>query len=221
MLAEYQISVLRHDLRTLAHIEYEEVENELLDHYATLTEQAMANGQTFGQASYEAWVALGEGVGLLQIQEDFVKNVRKQVSDRHKEIVKSYFRWPTIVTTLLICGLLYLLSTVLSPGVLYLIICALFISPGLILLYAVLRRENRHTDSRKLVWQYMNENANLPIFSIHFAKLVDYFVGNKNKPVFFFQEYPAFSAGLACILLIYALTFLQLYQERFYYKIAR
>ena len=41
MLAANQLQILRIDLKDLAGIEYDDVLNELLDHYATLTEQRM------------------------------------------------------------------------------------------------------------------------------------------------------------------------------------
>lgn len=221
MLTESQLSILRHDLRTLAHIEYEEVENELLDHYATLTEQKMVEGQTFDQASCLAWKDLGEGIGLQQIQEDYEKNVRKQISTRHKEIVKDCFRWPTVLGTLLICGLMYQLAFVLSPRTNYIITQLLFVGPGLILLYAMLNKQHRHADSRKLVWQYLHRHANLPFAFLQLSNLLNAFIEKENKPVSFLQAHPAVATGLACVLLIYTLTFLQLYRERFYYRIAR
>jgi hypothetical protein len=219
-LSSKQIHLLRQDLRTMAHIEYEEVENELLDHYATLTEQKMEIGQFFEYASANAWAELGAGAGLQQIQEEFVKNINKQVSNRHKEIVLSYFRWPTLVGTLLLCGLVYHLADILAPKSIYFLMQGLFIVPGLILLYAVIRKQNRYVDSRKLVWQYMGSRANLPMAFLHLTNMLNALLDEDSKPFLLVKSYPEWVMGLICILLIYSFTFLQLYRENFSYKTA-
>jgi len=107
MLTPSQLTVLRQDLHKLAQIEYDAVFAELLDHYATLTEQKMADGQSFEYASAYAWADLGSGEGMQRLQDDYVKAIRQQVAARHKAIVKSYFRWPTIVVTALMAVLVY------------------------------------------------------------------------------------------------------------------
>ncbi|RCR70234.1 hypothetical protein [Larkinella punicea] len=220
MLTPHHLTLLRQDLRTLAHIEYQEVENELLDHYAMLTEQKMETGQVFEYASANAWKELGEGIGLQQIQEEFIKNIRKQISSRHLEILKSYFRWPTVIGTLFICGLVYQLSTVLGPKTIYIVTQFLFLSPGLILIYALVRKEHRHTDTRKLAWQYMNSRANIPTAFLQFNNMLPFFLNNEDKPTPFLLMHPSISTGLACVLLIYTLTFMELYRENFSYKTA-
>ena len=104
MLTLTQLAQLRADLQQLAQIEYDEVLAELLDHYVTLTEQKMVAGLAFADASNYAWQELGSGNGLTQIQDDWERAIKHQIKTRHIEIVKSYFRWPTIVTALLIAG---------------------------------------------------------------------------------------------------------------------
>ncbi|MGM9507909.1 hypothetical protein ACS5NO_09285 [Larkinella sp. GY13] len=220
MLTLHHLTLLRQDLRTLAHIEYEEVENELLDHYATLTEQKIEAGQFFEYASANAWAELGAGPGLQQIQEEFVKNINKQVSNRHREIVLSYFRWPTLVGTLLLCGLVYQLADILSTKSIYLLMQGLFLMSGLILLYAVIRKQNRYVDSRKLVWQYIGSRANLSMGFLHLTNMVNALLDEDSKPFLLVKSYPELVMGLICILLIYSVTFLQLYRENFSYKTA-
>jgi hypothetical protein len=220
MLTSSQLTFLRQDLRGLAHIEYDDVENELLDHYATLTEQKLADGQTFQQASAYAWEELGSGPGLLKIQEDYVKNIRKQISTRHLEIMKSYFRWPAIVGTLLICGLMYQLSSLLAPKTIYIIVVLLLFGPSLVLLYAAIRKQNRHNDSRKLAWQYMNSRASIPMAILQGTNGFGMLLRDDAKMSGLLLDHPVVMVGLGCIALVYALTFLQLYRERFYYKVA-
>lgn len=50
-LTATQLSALRLGLQSLANIEHDEVLDELLDHYAMLTEQKMAEAYAFDEAS--------------------------------------------------------------------------------------------------------------------------------------------------------------------------
>lgn len=113
-LTTHQLNTLRHDLVSLATIEYDDVMAELLDHYASLTEQKMANGLAFDEASKWAWLELGSGVGLQKIQDDYEKGIQQQVKDQHLAIIKGYFRWPMLVTTALVGAVAYLTIPFLS-----------------------------------------------------------------------------------------------------------
>ncbi|MGF7217286.1 hypothetical protein GGR92_003459 [Spirosoma lacussanchae] len=113
-LTTIQLKTLRYDLQELAHIEYHDVLTELLDHYATLTEQKMETGLSFEEASRWAWAELGSGKGLQAIQADFVRNIRRQIRRQHMGVLKSYFRWPTTVLTALVGVITYLVVPMLS-----------------------------------------------------------------------------------------------------------
>ncbi|RRB04531.1 hypothetical protein [Larkinella rosea] len=219
MLTSYQLSRLRYDLRTLAHIEYEEVENELLDHYATLTEQKMAEGHDVEHASSYAWAELGAGPGLNAIQRDFEKNIKKQVSARHLEILKSYFRWPTIVTTVLIGVLIYIVTPFISARTTLIGTYFVVLIPLGILGFSYLKSRELSSSSRKITWAHLNARA---VFIVNiFQMLLGLpFQGDSSARVHFFQTNLTVVGMLECVIVVYLLSFIQLYRENFRYKTA-
>ncbi|GAB3927289.1 hypothetical protein [Larkinella terrae] len=219
MLTPHQLAILRQDLRTLAHIEYEEVENELLDHYATLTEQKMAEGHDFEQASSYAWAELGAGAGLNAIQRDFEKNIRKQISARHLEILKSYFRWPTVVTTVLIGVLLHYITPLIPARFILTGIYFTILTPIGILYYSYLKRRGQGSDSRKIIWTHLNARVAFFVNIFH-ASLSISFQGEGAAKVHFFQTHATILCILECIVIVYLFSFVQVYNENFRYKTA-
>jgi hypothetical protein len=219
MLTPHQLTILRHDLRTLAHIEYEEVENELLDHYATLSEQKMAAGHDFEHASSYAWAELGAGAGLNKIQRDFEKNIRKQVSTRHLELLKNYFRWPTVVTTLLIGALMFVITPILSGKIVIVFLWASVIIPIAVLQYAYLKCKDQRTDSKKIVWESLGRRSGfvLNIVNVTFHLSV---ADDQSKRAEHFQVHTSISAIICFLAILYTLSFIQLYRENFHYKVA-
>ncbi|GAB3897264.1 hypothetical protein GCM10028803_15570 [Larkinella knui] len=220
MLTPHHLTILRHDLRTLAHIEYEEVENELLDHYATLTEQKMEAGQDFEHASAYAWAELGAGPGLNTIQRDYEKNIRKQVSSRHLEILKSYFRWPTVVMTLLIGGLVHKMTPSIPVRFILAGMHITILIPFVIMGISYLKSQDLGNDSRKITWTHLNARAAFFV-NIFQASLSLQFQGDGSAKVLFFQNHAAILSIVESIVIIYLLSFLQLYRENFSYKTAR
>ncbi|WP_421828960.1 hypothetical protein [Larkinella sp.] len=218
-LSEKQLTILRHDLRTLAHIEYEEVENELLDHYATLTEQKMEVGQVFEYASANAWAELGAGPSLNAIQRNYEKNIRKQISSRHLEILKSYFRWPTVLTTLLIALLIYKITPTISTRSIFVGIHITVLIPFGIMGVCYLKSRKLGSDSRKITWTHLN--ARVAFFvNILQSSLSLPFQGEGSLKIHFFQTHTAVLSIVECIVIIYLLSFIQLYRENFSYKTA-
>ena len=116
LLSTKQLADLRHDLTSLATISDDHLADELLDHYATLTEENMATGQSFHEASTAAFHAMGNGIGIQQIQERYERIARHQIRSRHIAIRQSYLMWPTVVTTLFVgASIAYLILAVLPP----------------------------------------------------------------------------------------------------------
>ena len=103
-------------------IKYQDLYEELLDHYILAIEDRMSQGQTFGEAfgevhsdfvnykrplrvwdHYNVWYNDGSGkpeFGLGKLQAEYEESLSGEISKRHWQIMKNYFRWPTIVTTL-------------------------------------------------------------------------------------------------------------------------
>ena len=218
-LSETQLTLLRQDLRTLAHIEYEEVENELLDHYATLTGQKMEAGQVFEYASANAWAELGAGPGLNIIQRDYERNIRKQISSRHLEILKSYFRWPTVLTTFLVAIFIHKTTLFIPTRFILLGIYFVILIPFGILGYSYMKSRELGSDSRKITWTHLNARAAFFV-NIFQASLGVPFEGEGSAKVHFFQTHAAILTILECVVIIYLLSFVQLYRENFSYKTA-
>ena len=151
-LTSHQLNTLRHDLVSLATVEYDDVMAELLDHYASLTEQKMANGADFTEASKWAWFDMGSGEGIQQIQTDYEKSITKQVQDQHLAIIKGYFRWPMLVTTALVAAIMYLIVPMLSHNYLLVSIFATGFIPAIFLLWGHFKNTNRRVSTGPIIW---------------------------------------------------------------------
>lgn len=217
MLTTDQLAVLRRDLRILVSIEYDEILNEILDHYASLTEQKMANGQDFEQASRWAWADMGSGAGIQELQDKFIKALRQQVANRHKAIIKSYFRWPTVVATSLLLLLAYLVVAQISAKVYIsglsgvLILC--------FLTQLVLKKWYGVNAKSKIASEYLiglsSQTVNLFQLSLN---LPAYFFGESSVSVHFIQTHAVLAIALFVITVLYMVSFIQLSYEKFIYK---
>jgi uncharacterized membrane protein len=214
-LSNFQLKSLRYDLRELAHIQYDEVMNELLDHYATLTELKMETGLSFDNASKWAWTELGSEKGLLKIQTNYERSTKSQLIIRHLSILKSYFRWPTIVLTLAFVLLVYQLSELMTNQTAIIIFVIILFTPGLALLYTFMGWGIEHTNKRKLAWRYLSRYANLPVAIICTLGLF-----SDNLWADYLTVYPAFMAFFCVLFLLVSVSLIQLAREYFPYKSA-
>lgn len=211
-----QLAALRHDLTSLANIRYDHLTDELLDHYATLTEENMLTGQSFYEASTAAWLAMGDGVGIQQIQERYEKVTRQQIKSRHIAIRKSYLRWPTVTTTLFVgISFAYLLLAVLPVNLAKALSVLLVLSPSFVVLVACITYFRQQDDRQRLVWQFIKKQVD--VFSIFLNVLNVIRVGGP-RPIFT----PAVDTALMIIITVGSLystiSLAQLTRETFYYK---
>lgn len=221
-LSTKQLTALRHDLIGLASIQYDDLLAELVDHYATLTEQKMVAGQSFDEASKWAWFELGGGIGIEHIQKDYEKSILRQVRIQHRAILKSYFRWPYIVSTTLLCILLFVLVPLFSPDRVLTSVFYLVLVPLLLLAWGYFKSVDQRISTGKLVWQYFQNQGMIPInlfqISLH---LTNGFSENGSQIVRdFLQTYPMLSILICLLTLLYSLSFIQLFYKKFYYKLA-
>lgn len=166
-LTSHQLDALCHDLNTLVKIDYAHLRNEILDHYALLTEEKMAEGYSFDDASTMAWLALGDGKGIQKIQTRYVIATRKHLQARHWAIVCSFFRWPTILTTGLVgVALTYLLLELPNRSSRWLI-GGLILSPLVIILIGAFYYYWRRDSRKKLTWSYINVTGRWPIVLLY------------------------------------------------------
>ncbi len=222
-LTTHQLHTLRHDLVALATIEYDDVMAELLDHYASLTEQKMDNGLAFDEASKWAWADLGSGAGLQKIQDDYEKGIERQVRTQHLAIIKNYFRWPMLVTTALVSAVVYLIVPMLSHKVLIISIYSFCFAPSTVLIWGHFKNTDRRISTGPIIWKYLQHKGFLAVNFLQIAL---------NSGGLFFDDspqhwtrtylpqHPNVSIALALLVLLYTSSFIQLYRYQFYHKIA-
>ena len=219
-LTTHQLNTLRYDLVSLATIKYDDVMAELLDHYASLTEQKMANGLAFDEASKWAWAELGSGAGLQKIQDDYVKSIERQVHQKRADIVGSYFRWPALVTTALIVALVYMVVPLLPAMVITVTVWVMIVIPATLMMWAHRIVKRHPTSSRFIVYDYLKRGG--AIF-INLAQVGMSFSGGwfgYSDQQSFVQTHPIFSILICLLLLLYDASFIQLFRYQFHHKIA-
>ncbi len=210
-LSPKQLNDLRHDLTSLADIKYDHLREELLDHYATLTEEKMVAGQSFYEASTAAWLAMGNGKGIQQIQDDYETVTKQQIKARHKEIMRSYLRWPTVVTTLLI-GILLVYILLLLPLRPAKTLAVLLTTGSTIVVISAWIPYYRQKDSRqKLVWQYISPCANWSNILMQVINVV--FPDNEPS-----HSHIYFLVAVSTVSLYVAVSLAQLTREHFHHK---
>lgn len=214
MLTPDQLALLRQDLIILASIKYDEVMAELLDHYASLTEQHMANGLSFTDASKWAWAEMGSGEGIQQIQTDFEKSISK----RHIAIMKSYFGWPTIITTGLIATLVYVITPLMPLYMTRTLMKSFYLTPLLIILYEYRININKQADRQKIFWLYLTKSSkSWYLLSILWGFFLNDF-NHRKSIAWLFQFHSTVGVILYCLSLVYTISFLQLFKENFELK---
>ncbi len=217
LLTTDQLTSLRSDLQRLADIKYDPVLNELLDHYATLTEQRMDTGMPFEEASKWAWNDLGQGEGIQQIQDDYIANVQQQIRSRHLVIIRSYFRWPTFLITALVGVLVYLTVPLIPFNYVVTLLYAVILVPSAVMFWLERKLKNEPTSQQALVFEnaakYRNLHLNVVIFVSNF--LISS-VGDESRR--FLQIHSTITVVVCMLLLLYAISFMQLLNERFDFR---
>lgn len=221
-LSSKQLTSLRHDLIALTTIKYDDVMTELLDHYASLTEQKMATGMEFDDASKWAWAELGGGEGMQKIQTAISKNIQYQVRTKHISILKSYFRWPTFVTTMLV-GILICIIVPTIP--VRWVITGIYLAgllPALFLLAGYVYGLHNQTDSGQLVWKYVQHKGLLPLNLIQLGIYLPNIYLEKGSQMTrtFLQTDPSLSVLICLPVLLYTASFIQLFRHQYKYKFA-
>lgn len=223
-------------------IKYQDLYEELLDHYILAIEDRTGQGQTFVEAFGEVHsefvnykLHLGylsyydsrkfttvqkANYGLVRLQSEYEEKLNKEISKRHWKIIKSYFRWPTIVTTLSV-GLLTFQLAHLIPHTFFiwtLFACSFF---PLVLIFpeAILNLKQYLLKDRKLI-NSLKTNAivgrmflSITVFScvlhsLNFSNVFFEYNILEQNPI-------AIITSLTCFYIAYSLSFYQLYRERF------
>lgn len=215
-LTTHQLNTLRHDLVMLATIEYDDVMAELLDHYASLTEQKMASGLPFDEASKWAWAELGSGRGLQKIQDDYVKNIQQQIGEQHISILKSYFGWPAAVTIALVAALIYMVAPFFPVLGMMALLCVFGMVPMILINYGFWKHMDKQSDSRKVIWMYLQKSGSLSWYLFYFIGIDSF--GSADKAIWLFQLHSTVGVVLCLLALLYSISFIQLFKENFELK---
>ena len=220
-LTDFELKCLRYDLVELAHIEYTDVLNELLDHYATLTEQQMTKGFTFDDASRWAWAKLEAGKGLQAIQAAFIKSTKDQIRAQHVKVLKDFFQWPTVLTTGLIALLVFSIVPIISVKWVISILSFIGLTPALFLLWGYIYGCQNQRDRNQIIWKYMCRQGLLIANFIQLGlNLPTIFVENGIQSTrIFLQTYPAVSVLIGLAMLLYTSSFIQLFRHQYKYKL--
>ncbi|GAB3764504.1 hypothetical protein [Spirosoma pomorum] len=210
-LTEHQLQTLRTDLQTLANIEYNDVMTELLDHYASLTEQYMADGLPFTEASKRAWSDLGSGAGLQAIQTDFIRTTQRHLRQQHWTIVKSYFRWPILLTTVLMGILLHLVVPMIPARGILLLLFVIGAIPAFIIQFTKAPSTNGLTDTSQVLREYLRKQAVILVSLANAWLNVGAVLFDSNDTrLAFLDAHSSFFAVVLSILLLYVMSFSQL-----------
>ena len=212
-LSTNQLADLRHDLTTLATINYEHLADELLDHYATLTEENMAIGQSFHEASTAAFLAMGNGKGIQHIQDDYEKATKKQVKERHMAILGGFVRWPTIVMTLLVGVLLLSVFYTLPPNYIRWFVPCMVIISCFITLWVYVVYKRRRDSQHKIVIDYFGRMMRVTNLLFNGSSLLNIIFDDKSDLVGVSIQF-----GLGLVVFTLAVALAQLTRETFYYK---
>ncbi|MDF7818769.1 hypothetical protein P1X15_14230 [Runella sp. MFBS21] len=226
-------------------IKYQDLYEELLDHYILAIEDRQAQGQTFESAfgevhadfvnykrparawdHYGVWKDYTNGgvpeFGIGKLQAEYEENLRGEISKRHWQIMKSYFRWPTLVTTLLVGLLTFQFAYLVSRQYFVWVFMACVLTPLLMLIPQTIKQIWRYASGKQKFVNSLKFNA----VSSRLGLLFAWVSVTLNLPRAFldyniFREGPiVLVALLFCFYIAYSLSFYQLYSERFKVNVA-
>jgi hypothetical protein len=214
-------------------IKYQDLYEELLDHYILAIEDRISHGQTFGEAFEEVhtdfinykrplsvWDRYDSGgkpkFGLVKLQDEYQDNLTEEISKKHWQIMKNYFRWPTIVTSLLV-GLLTFQFAYLVPRQYFKWVIAICVFAPIFLvlpqfIYALWLYISRR---RRFFISLKGHAINLRLtFILGIGQMVFRVPFSDNYSIL--KQGPlSLVAAITCFYIAYSLSFYQLYRERF------
>ena len=122
-LSKEELDYVRDAIIKTSRVKYQDFYEEIYDHYLTSIETQMAEGKDFEAAfvqihgsflEYQYTVKFvgthSTYYGLEALEMEYFQNMQSNIRKRHWQILKSYFRWPTIITTFLVGVLAYLFT---------------------------------------------------------------------------------------------------------------
>jgi magnesium-transporting ATPase (P-type) len=250
-LTPTQLEYIQEAILKVNGIKYQDFYEEIYDHFIVSIETRMAGGQAFEAAFEEVYGsflaleydyatrnAFGRVMqvttyyGLPALEMQYLDTLQEQSRKRHLQILKRLFGWPTLVGTVLLAAACYLLAQwlVLHEPIIYrlgltfllvLLPLLLVAGVGLYRLGAYLLKRRERVQSAKV-----EALLGGPVYFIFFFSQTLLFNAESFSRVFFEQEIWANLpvAVWACLYFWYALfaiSFFQLYRERFKFGLFR
>ena len=218
-------------------IKYQDLYEELFDHYASAIENRDQATQTFDEAlaqvhlgfmnykrpahvwdHYSVWGFEPE-YGLERLQFEYKQNLNSELTSRQWKIVKSYFRWPTIVSLFLIGILSYQMAHSLPRLWLLGTLFAAVFFPLLVLLphlfregWRFVKKQRKFRNSLKGTVIYQRAGSLAGLFNLYLQ--FDMF------RVAFNSSNTALITVLLFGYLVFSASFWQLYRERYTFTLA-
>ena len=235
-LSKEELDYVRDAIIKTNRVKYQDFYEEIYDHYLTSIETQMAEGKDFEAAFVqihgsflhcEYTVKLigtyATYFGLEALEMEYLQNMQNRISKRHWQILKSYFRWPTIITTFLVGVLAYLFTDFIAynPKLFPRIILSTALIPPIFMVWYYLRiLLDRLLKKRDLILStkgiLIGSKAAMISYSIQIMQIPQTF--------FDFNIYTQSSipvlASLLFAFLIYLSSYWQLYREQYDVKVA-
>ncbi len=237
MITTEQKKYVQEAIIDVSGVKYQDFYEEMNDHYLSSIESQIADGKDFEAA----FVAVHESFfehqytqfdnfggctffyGLQAMEMEYFDKMRKSIKQRHWEIVKSYFGWPTVVTTILVAALVYLLADFVSYNsktISRIVLFSLALPTLIIFPLSIQSIYQRLVRKRFLINSIKGEIVTqkaLLLFNIwnllNLARVFfDYDI--------YTQSPMSFLASFLFVSLIYSASFWQLYREQFKVTIA-
>lgn len=149
MLNQDQTQAIIQTLK-VSRIKYQEVYEELLDHYASAIEAKMQEGLLFEKALEQVHQNFGGRKGVKHIEELYYKQLWNQYRTMQWQHIKELFQWPQLLTSLVIGILIYglaslLQSTSITKWTVFVIACI----PLLLASYEYIKMLRKATNSKR------------------------------------------------------------------------
>lgn len=223
-------------------IKYQDLYEELLDHYILAIEDRMSQGKSFDEAfgevhsefvNYKSFLGSFSyfdarkfttvqkaNFGLARLQSEYEEKLTQEISKRHWQIMKNYFRWPTVITALSVGFLTFQFAHLVPRNIFIWMMFACSFFPLLLILPESIRNLKQYLLKNRQFVNTLKTNTivgrmflSITVFScvlntIHFSKgFFEYNLLEQNPiPII---------TSLSCFYITYSFSFYQLYHERF------
>lgn len=203
------------DTLKAAGLKYQEVYEELIDHYSTAIDVKTEEGKSFEEALKEVHTDFGGNKGIKHIEERYNKQLFRFYRNLHLKNIGNHFRWPQALGTLIIGGLVYYLSHLLQGNIFLLYgLSLLALLPFAISIYYFFRLRKEANYTKKTAKG--NMLIGISGYALNFLNLLIFVPRvflNQTTGKEILLYYPAFVAVVITLYLIYLLSFIKTLEQ--------